>query len=209
MPPAGEERLSPEELDTLQTWIKLDALGINPDHSIQGTSRCVQAEPAPRHHYTILDLLDYDYDTQVHFPRTIPANGFDNIGSLLNTPPMLVEKYLRAANEIVRVVPSASRVVREQTLPAERFFDAERPTDRIVCREPQLVTANFPIDLPGEYLIEAKFQVYGSPLLRLSTDPRRFPGGRGACSSRRLFAAGREASVDRDKGIRQACERGI
>ncbi|MCC7337172.1 MAG: DUF1592 domain-containing protein [Pirellulaceae bacterium] len=26
-----------------------------------------------------------------------------------------------------------------------------------------MVTANFPIDLPGEYLIEAKFQVYGSP----------------------------------------------
>ncbi|MEZ6079312.1 MAG: DUF1592 domain-containing protein [Pirellulaceae bacterium] len=163
MPPAGEERLSPEELDTLQTWIKLDALGNNPDHSDPGH---VTLRRLNRHeyHYTILDLLDYDYDTQVHFPPDDSGHGFDNIGSLLNTPPMLVEKYLRAANEIVRAaVPSASRVVREQTLPAERFFDAERPTDRIVCREPQLVTANFPIDLPGEYLIEAKFQVYGSP----------------------------------------------
>ncbi|MCA9160055.1 MAG: DUF1587 domain-containing protein, partial [Planctomycetales bacterium] len=131
MPPAGEERLSPEELDTLQTWIKRDAFGIKPDQSDPGhvTLRRLNRQ---EYHYTILDLLDYDYDTQVHFPPDDSGHGFDNIGSLLNTPPMLVEKYLRAANEIVRAaVPSETRVVREQTLPAERFFDPERPTDRI------------------------------------------------------------------------------
>ena len=49
---------------------------------------------------TIRDLLKVDYSAE-DFPNDEVGYGFDNIGDVLSLPPMLMEKYLAAADEVV------------------------------------------------------------------------------------------------------------
>jgi hypothetical protein len=50
---------------------------------------------------TIRDLLGVDYNTSEEFPADDSGYGFDNVGAALSVSPLLVEKYLNAAEEIV------------------------------------------------------------------------------------------------------------
>ena len=55
-----------------------------------------------RHEYrnTIRDLVGVDYDKAEEFPGDDVGYGFDNIGDVLTLPPLLMEKYVKAAEEI-------------------------------------------------------------------------------------------------------------
>lgn len=53
---------------------------------------------------TIRDLLGVDYAPANSFPADEVGYGFDNIGDVLSLPPILLEKYLAAAEEISRQV---------------------------------------------------------------------------------------------------------
>jgi hypothetical protein len=71
---------------------------------------------------TIRDLLGVDFDTNAEFPPDDTGHGFDTIGDVLTISPLLMEKYIAAAQEIVsRVVPTTSGVVPEQSIPGIRF----------------------------------------------------------------------------------------
>jgi hypothetical protein len=162
MPPAGEDRLSAAELGTLESWIKYDAFRIDsgdPDPGHITLRRLNRQE----YRYTIQDLLRYEYDTDENFPADDTGHGFDNIGSLLNTSPLLVEKYLRSANEIVRAaVPSATKVVREQVIPAADFIDPKGGTDRVSCQKPGRYATTVRVTEPGSYAVRVTFQVFGN-----------------------------------------------
>ncbi len=49
---------------------------------------------------TIRDLLGVDYEPAINFPGDDVGYGFDNIGDVLSLPPLLMEKYLLAADAI-------------------------------------------------------------------------------------------------------------
>lgn len=49
---------------------------------------------------TVRDLLGIDYEPASSFPADEVGYGFDNIGDVLSLPPLLLEKYLTAAEEI-------------------------------------------------------------------------------------------------------------
>ncbi|MCE9529155.1 MAG: DUF1592 domain-containing protein [Planctomycetales bacterium] len=49
---------------------------------------------------TIRDLVGVDYEPSREFPGDDTGYGFDNIGDVLSLPPVLMEKYLDAAEEI-------------------------------------------------------------------------------------------------------------
>jgi hypothetical protein len=51
---------------------------------------------------TVRDLLLVDYEPAANFPADDVGYGFDNIGDVLTLPPLLMEKYLVAAEEISR-----------------------------------------------------------------------------------------------------------
>jgi mono/diheme cytochrome c family protein len=161
MPPAGEDRLSAKEIATLENWIKSEAFRIDPGDPDPGhvTLRRLNRQ---EYRYTIQDLLGYEYDTDENFPADDTGHGFDNIGSLLNTSPLLVEKYLRSANEIVRAaVPSATKVVREQTIRATDFIDPKGDKDRVSCQKPGRYATTIQIMEQGTYGVRIKFQVFG------------------------------------------------
>lgn len=125
MPPADEAQPSAEERDTLMRWIKRDGFGLDPARPDPGRVT-VRRLNRVEYRNTIRDLTGVDFDTQKEFPADDTGHGFDTIGDVLTISPMLLEKYLDAAQAIVgKFVPLEARVVAETSV-AGRVFKTER-----------------------------------------------------------------------------------
>ncbi len=100
MPPASEEQPTPEQRRAMVAWI--DGQLARLDCSVKRPGR-VTLRRLNRDEYnrTIRDLVGIDFRPADDFPSDDVGYGFDNIGDVLTLPPMLLEKYLRAAEEIV------------------------------------------------------------------------------------------------------------
>src|SRR5262249_27167646 len=101
MPPAGKPPPTPAELDTLNPG--LDAAVFKVDCSGRKTPSRVTLRRLNRAEYnnTIRDLTGIDLRPADDFPTDDVGEGFDNIGDVLSLPPLLMEKYLAAAEKIV------------------------------------------------------------------------------------------------------------
>ena len=67
---------------------------------------------------TILDLLGIDYRPAADFPADDVGYGFDNIADVLSLPPILLEKYLAAAEDIsTTAIVEPAQGVNEDVLP--------------------------------------------------------------------------------------------
>jgi hypothetical protein len=131
MPPADEEPLPPEAAETLVNWIKREAFALDPAKPDPGRVT-VRRLNRVEYRNTIRELTGVDYDTQVEFPADDTGHGFDNIGDVLTISPMLMEKYLDAAQTIVtKAVPTQSRVVAEKVIAGRDFVTIEQPADAI------------------------------------------------------------------------------
>lgn len=121
MPPADEDRPSDEQSGVIASWIKYGAFGLDPDDPDPGhvtMRRLNQVE----YRNTVRDLLGVEYDTAGNFPADDTGHGFDNIGDVLSLSPLMLEKYVNAAKEIVTsVVPLVPGVVRQRAMPGDHF----------------------------------------------------------------------------------------
>ncbi len=100
MPPADASELPEDEKEWLAQWVD-DAL-----HKIDCSDAIFPGEVTIRrltkleYRNSIRDLLGYDYSPAMAFPGDDTGYGFDNIGDVLSLPPVLMEKYLDAAEVI-------------------------------------------------------------------------------------------------------------
>ena len=123
MPPADKPRPSPAEQQQISDWIKYQAFGIHPDDLDPGR---VTLRRLNRIEYgrTIHSLLGVDFPSEVELPPDDTGHGFDNIGDVLSVSPLLLEKYLQAAETIVNsVVPQTSRMVPVSVATGRDFRD--------------------------------------------------------------------------------------
>jgi hypothetical protein len=124
MPPAKKPQPTAEELARLEHWIKAGALGLDPANPDPGHVT-VRRLNRTEYRNTIKDLLGVDFDTQAEFPPDDTGRGFDNLGDVLTLPPMLLEKYLAAAQTIVtKAVPAVPAMPAERTVPGRDFHPA-------------------------------------------------------------------------------------
>jgi mono/diheme cytochrome c family protein len=100
MPAQGEPGPERSEMDRLESWIKSDVFLIDPANLDPGH---VTLRRLNRVEYrnTVRDLMGVDFDSDVEFPPDDTGNGFDNLGDILTVAPLLLEKYLQAAEAIV------------------------------------------------------------------------------------------------------------
>ncbi|MBL9200146.1 MAG: DUF1592 domain-containing protein [Opitutaceae bacterium] len=121
MPPAAEAQPTAAELARLHDWIKREAFGLDPAAPDPGRVT-VRRLNRTEYRNTIRDLTGVDYDTQKEFPADDTGHGFDNIGDVLTVSPLLLEKYLDAAQAIVgQFVPAQSRVPAEARVAGASF----------------------------------------------------------------------------------------
>ncbi len=161
MPPAGSDRPSEAEVQTLANWVKYRAFGIDPNDIDPGQ---VTIHRLNRNEYrnTIHDLLGVDFNAADELPPDASGLGFDNIADLLSVSPLMLEKYLNAAEAVL-----------DGAFPSETFrgFVAEGSAVRggggaVVPRlgfngSPE-VAFNYRNESPGAYQIVLKLEVVGA-----------------------------------------------
>ena len=193
--PAEERRL-------LEDWIKYGAFGIDPDDPDPGRVT-VRRLNRVEYRNTIRDLIGVDYDTTAEFPPDDTGHGFDNIGDVLTLSPLLLEKYLAAANAIVsQAVPTVPESRRGAGDPRPRA-SAATAAARTATGPPSLVLlragdgldhgpgrARRPVPADpgphGERAIRRRGQ-------RLQPLPAPLPGRRRGAAPPRVRPAGRQA----------------
>jgi mono/diheme cytochrome c family protein len=127
---------------------------------------------------TVRDLLGVDLQPADDFPQDDSGYGFDNIGDVLSLSPVLMEKYLAAAERVARTAvfgadllkPTLARprASRQRTVPRSTpLFDYD--VSGLSLANSIHVTYRFPVD--GEYIIRAFLggaRPAGSEALQLS-----------------------------------------
>lgn len=101
MPPEEEPQPAAAERDKVLSWI--DGRLARFDCGQERDPGRVTIRRLNRNEYnnTIRDLLGVDFHPADDFPSDDVGYGFDNIGDVLSMPPILLEKYLAAAERIV------------------------------------------------------------------------------------------------------------
>lgn len=166
MPPReeGDEDARPtaEEIGTLSQWIKFEAFGTDPANPDPGR---VTARRLNRIEYrnTIRDLMGIDFNSEVEFPPDDSGNGFDNNGDVLTLSPLLLEKYLAAAEAVVeQAVPKVARMIREQTASGRDFRGDGRNGEQLSSRTAAKVSRSFRVDQADKYHVGIELEVRGS-----------------------------------------------
>lgn len=102
MPPADASPLAVADRKILVEWLRSAIndieCGLTPNPGSVTLRRLNRAE----YRNTIRDLLGIDFPAAAGFPGDDVGYGFDNIGDVLTLPPLLMEKYMMAAEEISR-----------------------------------------------------------------------------------------------------------
>ena len=162
MPPAKKKRLSADEFAKLEDWIKSGPLKLDPLNPAPGR---VTLRRLNRVEYrnTIRDLTGVDFRTDEEFPADDTGYGFDTIGDALTTSPMLLEKYMQAAETIVaKAVPLENRVTPSRWISAGEFRGEGAGRDRISLYDSADLTAELRVTRPGTYRVTLDSSVHGS-----------------------------------------------
>jgi mono/diheme cytochrome c family protein len=100
MPPSNRPQPTSDEVTALLSWIEKNQGGAackgNNDPGTVTLRRLNRNE----YNNTIRDLVGVRFQPADDFPADDVGNGFDNIGDVLTLPPLLMEKYLSAAEKI-------------------------------------------------------------------------------------------------------------
>lgn len=162
MPPAKKERLTPTEIAALQSWIKRGPLKLDPQYPDPGR---VTLHRLNRVEYqnSIRDLMGVEFRAAEEFPADDTGYGFDTIADALTVSPLLLEKYMQAAETIVaKAVPLVCRVTPRRTISAERFTGTGAGRERLSLYDPADLTAMLKITQPGTYRVALDSTLHGS-----------------------------------------------
>ncbi len=102
MPPPDNEQPTEEERQLLLGWIESQALTVDCDGPVYPGRVTLRRLNRNEYNRTVAHLTGVDFRPADNFPSDDVGYGFDNIGDVLTLPPVLLERYLDAADEIVR-----------------------------------------------------------------------------------------------------------
>jgi hypothetical protein len=146
MPPKGMPRQA-DKIEALIGFVHGEFERL--DRSLKPDPGRVTARRLNRNEYrnTIRDLLGVDFRADKDFPTDDSGEGFDNIGDVLSISPMLMEKYVVAAERI------AARAIGADPLP--KPFTVEYHTKNRTIRRVgrSTVEATHRIDFDAEYTV--------------------------------------------------------
>jgi len=148
MPPEGLPRLPPAQIETLAKFVQDEFE--KADRNVKPDPGRVTARRLNRSEYsnTIRDLLAVDFRAERDFPTDDSGHGFDNMSDVLTISPVLMEKYIAAAERI------ASRAIGADPLPkkpVEAEYHIKHKTIRRL--DASTIEATHRLDWDGEYIV--------------------------------------------------------
>jgi hypothetical protein len=162
MPPQKKKQPTLEEVQSLEHWIKNTAFGIDPANPDPGRVT-VRRLNRVEYRNTIRDLMGVDFNTEEEFPPDDTGYGFDNIGDVLTLSPLLLEKYLQAAEKIVAsAVPKVPTVMDERVITGRQFKDGDASAEQISFYKEARLNRAMKIETAGDYKVTFDFSVRGA-----------------------------------------------
>lgn len=163
MPPEKKPKPTEAQVQAIEGWINRDVFGIDPEHPDPGR---VTVRRLNRIEYrnTIRDLTGFNFKVEDELPPDDTGYGFDNIGDVLTLSPMLLEKYIQAAEKIVTAaVPRVSRAPAESAYTGSDFARTEGKGtgDRLSFYQAATVARSFEAPYDGSYRFLFDLEVLG------------------------------------------------
>jgi Protein of unknown function (DUF1592)/Protein of unknown function (DUF1588)/Protein of unknown function (DUF1587)/Protein of unknown function (DUF1585)/Protein of unknown function (DUF1595)/Ca-dependent carbohydrate-binding module xylan-binding/Planctomycete cytochrome C len=162
MPPEDHKgQPSQGEIDQLASWIDGTLAKVNCQIPADPGRVTIRRLNRAEYNNTIRDLLGIDFHPADDFPSDDVGYGFDNIGDVLTLPPMLLEKYLEAAESIAEraIVAGHARPLGPlQTWEADKLTGSGHmynDTGKMITSAGSVdATHSFPVD--AEYILRAR-----------------------------------------------------
>src|SRR5882762_9941191 len=162
MPPKGRPMPPAGQVNAITHWFEVQFARL--DREIKPDSGRVTARRLNRAEYnnTIRDLLGVDFKPASDFPADDSGYGFDNIGDVLSLSPVLMEKYLAAAEKISRtaifgIEPLKPTLVRLRSPERSQLPQLNPLTDYDLTglSLPNAIHTTYRFPADGEYVIRA------------------------------------------------------
>ncbi len=157
MPPTDGPDLTDSDRGKLLRWIDQELPTIPCRHPHHAGSVTLRRLTQREYENTIRDLLGVEYVTANRFPADDAGYGFDNIGDVLSISPMLLEKYMAAAEQISwQVIDDPDQYQIDVSIAAHQF--PAIPGSRLVEDSRLLTTTGtlaipIPVSRTGNYRI--------------------------------------------------------
>ncbi len=100
MPPEDAKQPTPEEIASVNAWISMQLANLSGTTTRDPGRVTIRRLNRVEYNNTIRDLVGIDFQPADDFPSDDVGYGFDNIGDVLSMPPILLEKYLAAAEKL-------------------------------------------------------------------------------------------------------------
>ena len=152
MPPKGIPRPPQAKVSALVDFLHNEFA--RADAAVKPDPGRVTAKRLNRNEYrnTIRDLLAVEFRAEKDLPTDDSGYGFDNIGDVLSVSPILIERYLNAAETI------ASRAMGADPLPKKPLeITCDRKTRTLRRLDYSTVEATHRVDFDGEYNVRFGF----------------------------------------------------
>ncbi|MBK9168617.1 MAG: DUF1592 domain-containing protein [Bryobacterales bacterium] len=148
MPPPGVPKPPAEQIQAVMEFVHAEFE--RADRNLKPDPGRVTARRLNRAEYsnTIRDLLAVDFRAEHDFPADDSGHGFDNIGDVLTISPVLMEKYLDAAETI------AARAIGANPLPKKPLEAMYHARDKAIRRiDRSTIEASHRLQWDGEYIV--------------------------------------------------------
>ncbi len=173
MPPAGRPRPSEAVYDSVVASLETSLDRVAAAHPEPGRTDTFRRLNRTEYQNAIRDLLDVEIDVETMLPSDDSSHGFDNI-SVGGLSPMLLERYLSAAQKISRLaVGTPVRSAGQETivLPPDLTQEAHFDGQPFGTRAGATVRYTFPAD--GDYQFELRLTRDRNELIEGLTEPHQ------------------------------------
>src|SRR5215212_1102818 len=168
MPPEDEPRPTPAELRLVTAWV--DAQILRADRTTPPDPGRVTIRRLNRTEYnnTVRDLLGVDLTPADDFPQDDSGYGFDNIADVLSLPPVLMERYLVAAERTTRAAIFGMATMKPTLVRRQPRLRTVQPLER-----PSAMYDATGLSLPNAVHTMYRFPVDGEYAFRLVSGGNR------------------------------------
>lgn len=123
MPPEDSDQPTAEELQLALSWTQDALASIDCSGPVNPGRETIRRLNRSEYENTIRDLIGINYKAIETLPADDVGYGFDNIGDVLSTSPLLFEKFYEAADEIASqaIVVDKNSLIPRHDLPLAKF----------------------------------------------------------------------------------------
>jgi mono/diheme cytochrome c family protein len=164
MPPEDVEQPSDAERRKVVHWIEQTIYNFDCDDVADPGRVTIRRLNRAEYNNTVRDLLGVTFRPADDFPSDDVGGGFDNIGDVLTLPPLLMEKYLAAAERIAEdaIVTDRSQFIKTQRRDRSLLrgangaqYDNDRRAWYLTTKDGSVSTA-FEFPRTGEYSLRVE-----------------------------------------------------